>query len=353
MNKYDLILSTETIDKISDYRISLKTTLEAAGSRFRRVLASQELTDVPDVENFIRLLLQTKRPQIFAESDIAGDGSDWNSTELSILGDISVAVSVCVYDNGAHSNPVVHKEPFKGYLLFVPGALLRSSGSVPCDLAEVAKQGDLDDSLYYKLYQRRLLPVLLRANSICKEHGKKGFITVPGLGCGQFAGRFIGWLGQKLNITIKRLLDENHHRLDSISAVYYDPYEECTNERETFGNVTYFVRPLTQGNDSRSQLCLPGELQDASDDFSECLLFSIVAWDHVSWPGNDFYIGARSTDDGVKAAATDTMYKMTDVQGSYCYHSNRYVPPPSYQNWDEVVRTNKILFGQTAEMFIF
>ena len=36
-------------------------------------------------------------------------------------------------------------------------------------------------------------------------------------------------------------------------------------------------------------------------------LFSVVAWDHVSWPGNDFYAGQRKTDDGVKAAATTAM----------------------------------------------
>ena len=68
----------------------------------------------------------------------------------------------------------------------------------------------------------------------------------------------------------------------------------------------------------------------------------MVAWDHVSWPGNDYWIGAasslaicdaftrgmhmmltmigpvrpgkRCTDDGVKAAATDTMRALTGVE---------------------------------------
>jgi len=40
-------------------------------------------------------------------------------------------------------------------------------------------------------------------------------------------------------------------------------------------------------------------------------------WDHVSWPGNDFYGGSRSTDDGVKAAATDSMAALTGVEGRY------------------------------------
>ena len=53
------------------------------------------------------------------------------------------------------------------------------------------------------------------------------------------------------------------------------------------------------------------------NDFNDMDLYIVVAWDHVSWPGNDFYIGARATDDGVKAAATDVMFKMTGIEGSY------------------------------------
>lgn len=64
-------------------------------------------------------------------------------------------------------------------------------------------------------------------------------------------------------------------------------------------------------------------------------------------------IGARLTDDGVKAAATDTMYKMTGVKGTYCRQSNLYIPPSSYHNWEDVIQKNKVLFGQNAEIFRF
>jgi hypothetical protein len=43
---------------------------------------------------FLEALVQTKKPQIFAEMAVSGDGSDWNQAELSILGDISIAVPV-------------------------------------------------------------------------------------------------------------------------------------------------------------------------------------------------------------------------------------------------------------------
>jgi hypothetical protein len=42
-----------------------------------------------------------------------------------------------------------------------------------------------------------------------------------------------------------------------------------------------------------------------------CDLFSFVAW-----PGNDFYGGARSTDDGVKTAASKAMAVMTGSRGN-------------------------------------
>jgi hypothetical protein len=67
-----------------------------------------------------------------------------------------------------------------------------------------------------------------------------------------------------------------------------------------------------------------------------------VAWDHVSWPGNDFYRGSRSTDDGVKAAATDTMFIMTGVRGTYDPASGTYRTPEGYRFWEDVVRESNM-----------
>ena len=78
-------------------------------------------------------------------------------------------------------------------------------------------------------------------------------------------------------------------------------------------------------------------MAEEGDDFSACLLTSIVAWDHVSWPGNDFYGGSRCTDDGVKAAATDSMAALTGVEGRYDPGCGAYVPPPPFHTWEELV----------------
>jgi hypothetical protein len=61
----------------------------------------------------------------------------------------------------------------------------------------------------------------------------------------------------------------------------------------------------------------------------------------VSWPGNDFYAGARATDDGVKAAATDSMRAITGVEGHYDPRRFMYLPPAPHENWAEVVDRRK------------
>ena len=76
---------------------------------------------------------------------------------------------------------------------------------------------------------------------------------------------------------------------------------------------------------------------EKGDDFSGCTLYSIVAWDHVSWPGNDFYAGSRATDDGVKAAATSSMSVLTGVEGRYDSTRGKYLPPQPYSTWGAVV----------------
>jgi hypothetical protein len=53
-----------------------------------------------------------------------GDGSDWTTAELCILGDISIAVFVTIFYNGHHTKPEVNAIPVQGTLVFTPGALL-------------------------------------------------------------------------------------------------------------------------------------------------------------------------------------------------------------------------------------
>ncbi|MEY3879721.1 MAG: hypothetical protein RIQ94_516 [Pseudomonadota bacterium] len=343
MKSYRILIHPDAYKKAEAYRLELtRNAATQAGFYLQQQLQGKDISTL-STEKFIECLLATKPPLIFAESSVYGNGKDWNHTELSILGDIGVAAGVQVYDNGKHINPDAHKTPFPATLLFIPGALLRNdTNNTPADWDEVIKDNQIDSPAYQALYERRLLPLLIYANNQAKAEGKTAFITLPGLGCGQFAGRFIGRMGTYLKDAIIALLQKQTAHLPHLRAVYFDPYNECQNERIEFGTTSLLIRPLRQGNQNKPQLCEPSHYAEDSDDFSDCLLYSVVAWDHVSWPGNDFYGGARATDDGVKAAATNSMTAMTGIQGNYNRMSNTYDPPANYQNWAAVIRQHHL-----------
>lgn len=342
-----LIVPNLTNERLVDYLADLKKNIVLLGSRLKKLLAGVDLEKL-NADDFLAALLDTKKPQIFAESAVAGDGTDWNLTELSLLGDVSIAVPVTVFDNGNHQAPVAHEVPFVGTLVFTPGALLRNGrGMTPADWNEVTTpDAKLDEEGYYGLYERRLLPVFQYVNENTAAKGRLAFVTIPGLGCGCFAGPFAGKLGAALQVVLKQFLETHGQDFPSIKAVYFDPFNECSNSRREIHGVSLMVRPLMNGNRHKSQLCPPIFYEEEGDDFSDCDLFSIVAWDHVSWPGNDFFGGSRCTDDGVKAAATDVMFALTGVQGSYHAARGAYLPPNPYRTWGEVVDAKKLKLSE-------
>lgn len=333
-----IIVPDETRAAAGELLRRQSTGAAGAGGRFLRSTADGPPADGTTV--FLRRLLATKSPRIFAESEISGDGRDWTLEELRLLGDISVAIDAMIFDDGLHHAPGLHQPPFSGCLVFTPGALLRSNGIMPpCDLGQVTGPGgDFDEAAFTALYRRRLVPVFDFIHDRATGLGKRAFVTVPGLGCGQFAGRFAGRLGHALAGALRCILGEHASRWSGIAAVYYDPYGEGENERHRFGRIDWLMRPLLRGNSGKSQLHPPARYAEAGDDFSDLSLHSIVAWDHVSWPGNDFWAGARATDDGVKAAATDVMRAMTGVAGSYDPEFHAYHPPSPWSTWEEVAR---------------
>jgi hypothetical protein len=341
MKNYRVLIDRQAYDKTSEYLALLKAG-NPAGEYLQGRLKQVELDRLNEIE-LLELLLRTKRPKIFAEFEIYGNGIDWNRSELSILGDISIVTPVTVYDNGKHRQPDIHDRPFTATLIFTPGALLRNGhGVTPGDLDEITDNGGFSFDRYYRLYERRLLPGLFEANESAKAKNKRALITIPGMGCGQFAGTFRGKLGMELKRVLVKLLQQHGSKLSHLMAVYYDPYSECENDRLEIEGISLLVRPLLQGNGHKPQLCPPPTYAEAGDNFDDCELFSFVAWDHVSFPGNDFYVGSRSTDDGVKAAATDAIAMITGIEGEYDPQYYKYLPPAEYTDWKEVVIKNKI-----------
>jgi hypothetical protein len=351
MKNYQVLLSQETYHKSIEYLDRLKAG-DSAGEYLKHKLKDKDIFQI-SIERFVELLIRTKRPQIFAESAIWGNGLDWNPTELSLLGDLSIVTPVTIYDNAKHRSPEIHANPFSATLIFTPGALLRNDHNLkPADWGEVTSDGEFDFDGYYRLYERRLLPGFTYIDRVAKSNNRMAFITIPGLGCGQFAGVFKGQLGEKLKNTLIKLIETHGGKFSHIKAIYYDPYSECENYRTEINGIEFLVRPLNSGNIRKSQLCKPESYAEVANEFDDCDLFSFVAWDHVSWPGNDFYGGARSTDDGVKAAATNSMAVMTGIEGAYDPRINHYSPPAEYSTWGEVVSINKIQLEVATNLLI-
>lgn len=334
---FGVVTHPDTFLSVDAYRRDLLTHTTTPGQRLARALAADP-TSLADPQSLIAALFATKTPQIFAESQVNGDGSDWTERELQLLGDFGVAVDVTVFDDGSHDRPVVHATPFAGTLLFVPGLLLQNGrGQPPADWSQVVRDGAIDEARFAQIYERRLLPLLRFADDAAARRGQRAFVTMPGLGCGQFAGRFRGQLGAHLERALLALLQRHAASLRHTSAIWFDPYRECRNARHDFGGLSLRVRPLLAGNQDKPQLLPPVRYAEHGDAFADCRLFSFVAWDHVSWPGNDFYLGARATDDGVKAAATDAIGVLTGVAGTYDAARNAYLPPPPFATWGQLV----------------
>ncbi|MFW6293651.1 MAG: ADP-ribosylglycohydrolase family protein, partial [Spirochaetota bacterium] len=186
--EFRIVLSGETWGRIEEYAERLGSSHEATTGR--RVADQLEiLTRVPGDDDgsatrepdrqpvtpaiLLDALLNSKCPRIFAESEVRGDGSDWTTEELGLLGDLGVAVPVTVYDDARHRNPRVHESPLTGTLLFVPGALLRAdSAAVAADWDAVVRGDAIDQDRYAALYERRLVPLLSYASARALAFGR-------------------------------------------------------------------------------------------------------------------------------------------------------------------------------------
>lgn len=140
---YDIVLKETSLEKIIAYKMSLITKTDEAGAYLKNVIEKRKIVlDQISNEQFIELPLLTKKPLIFAESDVQFDGSDWTEKEMELLGDLNIAMNVDIYDNGvwlpSDPNFRVHNPPLNGTLLFTPGPLLQRSipRSTP-DLKEI------------------------------------------------------------------------------------------------------------------------------------------------------------------------------------------------------------------------
>ncbi|MCE2992337.1 MAG: hypothetical protein LW825_05415 [Candidatus Jidaibacter sp.] len=361
-NPIDIVLSQAAWERVQQYAADLQNDTKTAGKNLTDYCSkylgkeAKKLTS----EELLQALLGTKKPFICAESVKIGQDT-WNSTEYEILCSVGIMYDVSTYDNGRWgggdwSDLKVYEEPFEQLAMIVSSPILALQGKGseinPDRKRIVRKEGEMKNGEligaetnfdeYYVILEERLLPLLVRASQRAGEKGKKLVLTLPGLGCGAFAGAFR--MGDQLNNALQKMLEKNHKLLGNIDTIIFDPYEECELEQKTFGRLKYRVRPYTEIKDSitRAKACQYAkaeEFQEKGDDFSKCKKAKIVAGDGFSIPGNDANGGNRNTDEGAFGAATNSAKVISGIKGKYDKGANSayntpFFKPKKYRTWE-------------------
>ncbi|MFC3908311.1 hypothetical protein ACFORL_04385 [Legionella dresdenensis] len=317
------LCSEETLLKAESYLKSLNAGQVKPGRRLAQILTA--FKGVVDAKQLIALLMNTRQPKIFAETEPQLDGSDWNLQENAILGDIAFSTTgTHAFNNGAHYRQYKdHAAPLAANFLFVAGALLRNdNGHLTSDMKDVLVNGKLNEEAFYKLYERRLLPGLLIQNEQARKDNIPLVINIPGIGCSQFAGIHARAIRAALPRVLKRLFETHGAKLDMVHTVNYDPFETLEKDEFTVAKaantqIRLMARPL-RGLPEGAPGLVASQLEFPKDgtDYTKFRLIKIVAWDHFSFPGNDiwenqvFTGNGRSTDDGVSFASSDVVLAM-------------------------------------------
>jgi hypothetical protein len=279
------------------------------GKQFGRRLLGSPLTTK---EKLIQALMDSKERLFFAES---GSISGWSYLEQRVLGSMGVAMNVRVFDDGTWYAPSAHvySEPLEATLLFCPGPLL--ARTVCWDYNFIVIEGLFKIEQYAKVLEERILPLLLYVQETAE---RPALVTIPGLGCGMFAGSFKSGINQLFIQTLQDILTRNKERLSKVAMVYHSIYDPEQGEERTEIDISPHTKFLLCRN-GPSLLSAP---ENISPDLKDAPLYKFVAWDHFSWPGNDFFGNSRMTDDGVSAAATSSMANLLPQQAGWDY---RYV----------------------------
>ncbi|XP_054262352.1 uncharacterized protein LOC128986181 [Macrosteles quadrilineatus] len=347
MSSYDIILSEDTVRMVLQYKTDLQTNTKEAGNYLKSQLSSlpnKELSLGEETSGrFLQMLMSTKEYRCNSDTSVRGDGSDWNETEFKILGEISIAMKVQVFDNGVwkiNDNAFkVHDPPMTAHLLYTQGPLLigkRFEGTTP-DFEAISKDGKINQENYNDLMKKRLLPIFIYAEETAKKENKKALIVIPGLGCGVYAKEYKGQMGEYLQNALRSVI-KDLPPCEHIACVRYDPYNECEDCEEIINSVTFRLRKYT-GSQGRPQLSRVEDFEETKGEFENCVLYKVVACDHVSFPGNNYFLGVRKSDDGVTAAATNTMEVLTGKKGRYS--QGHYLAPEGNRKWLTVAFHNE------------
>eukprot|EP00924_Labyrinthula_sp_SR-Ha-C_P003067 snap_masked-scaffold_50-processed-gene-0.32-mRNA-1 protein AED:1.00 eAED:1.00 QI:0/-1/0/0/-1/1/1/0/409 len=357
---YDIFMGEKAWDGMKEYYDYLCNPSKRPGKYLlQRCRQRHKMVHEMDEFTFINCLLATKRLLFYTHENTQGGGEDWQDREFEILGEINLGMKVLAFDNGVPEPDdgwkvdhtfKIHEKPIEAYLLFTPCILLKHPryyyGDTPDytnnvqieenkeaeDQEENYKEDWLIQDKYSISFEKRVLPVLHYANYKAETEGKKAVITMPILGRDRFAGAFKEQIPEFVSVAMKTLLDNHHESLGNVKCIIYDSEIYLENDTFTAGGIQFRTRPL-EGNESKRPLASFEDLAEDEDDFSDCVLFKIVNWDQVSFPGNEFLADDRATDNGTAAAATNCLEKIFGLTTEYDPEKRCYKQPENFPDW--------------------
>lgn len=293
--------------------------------------------------------------------------SRWNDQEASLLGDMSVVLKAMVIDDGQWVNEKgeilhkIHPEQFPVTMAFISGCL---------GMPNFPDKLEFDQGNLKELITRRLLPVLRSfSQQLLLEEGPfaRGIVTMNGLGCSAYAHEIPS---KQANIEFLAAVRHVHRTyghqfsnldiwLDLFDKFFsQEPQDNITVDEKNKSKPSLFLRSLKDPKSPGLPQLLPfvdyaayiKRVYGLTRVYSR--LFTIVAWDHYAWPGNDWVGGSRTTDDGNKGAATTCMHSMTGIEGS-TYDGLGYQPPKEYTSWMDLIEKMGLIVHTLGRTIIY
>lgn len=378
----------------------------------------QFIANIED-EDFLKILVSTKRLSHQLESDPITYSDKtwcWSPTEVSILAGVSTEIrGVTFFSDGARRQKDAKEHPTenlpKGNLIYCNGLLLGSpivNKAVDAETIENwdEKQGSKvkekkevepdslpsrekdprviqgfnsdqtenfkkvnEDFYYQKLFIERLLPVL---------QGKRGVVTLPGIGTGAFAD--LGGIPPKLakdilNEGLQRFIKEEGHKFPEIQAFiceFFDyPKPSSSDQKESAiqkptvsacersggGSVNVIMSPsaYTGLNVFQPPSAYNEYLTNFNGDLNKAEWHVIIPWDPCSFIGNEYFKGPSSwqgSNDPPSVINTNALSKLTGIEGDYQADldkdgketkvKTKSYQPRGYSSWTAAIATQGI-----------
>ncbi len=349
LEKLNFCISQTGLAQIASYKKSLTDARVEPGKNLSRViseayhahLAGLEADSAEEIsvgeflaqltlEEFIDLMIRTRPPKSFGEQ--ADDAAAWSLRERGLMANISLAVSpVRIYADGYRTSDVanafpakhVHPESFDAHLIILSAPILEEHSP---DYYRVVKDDELYQPGFNELYEQRLLPLLLHANELGKNQGKRVVVNLPGLGCGLFAGKWQGnpALKECLKTALQYILESHHEKLQHLAMVRLDPYMGLEKSEDKYGEMIFRVG--CSRVDGKQQLSTAKNLQEEGDDFSDCIMVYAIAGDAFSFPSNDLFVNSPEGDEATKAYCSNLAEIVSGIFGEFDPNNNRFMP---------------------------